>query len=105
MKSKSSRRLFNRDRMTQAGALLLLLVLAGLAVAGPYGVLSWGENRARLEQRERQIAELEERRAEYENLVERLDPNHVDPDLASELVRRNLNVAHPDEYIIELDAH
>jgi hypothetical protein len=27
----------------------------------------------------------------------------VDPDLATELVRRNLNVAHPDEYIIELD--
>jgi cell division protein FtsB len=105
MKSRSSSRVFNRHRVTQAGALLLLLVLGGLAVAGPYGLLTWSENRAKLEQREQRIAELEARHAEYENLVERLDPENVDPDLASELVRRNLNVAHPDEYIIELDAH
>ena len=89
----------------QAMALLMLLGLGGLAVAGPYGLLTWGEHRAKLDQREQQIRDLEERRAEYANLVDRLDPDNVDPDLASELVRRNLNVAHPDEYIIELDAH
>ena len=40
---------------------------------------------------------------ELDNLVERLDPEHVDPDLATELVRKNLNVAHPDEYVIEIE--
>jgi len=29
--------------------------------------------------------------------------DHVDPDLSTELVRRNLNVAHEDEYILQLD--
>lgn len=91
-----------RQRLAQLGALGVLLVLGGLALAGPYGFLEWGENNALLEKREARIAELESERAEYRNLVERLDPDNVDPDLATELVRRNLNVAHPDEYIIEL---
>jgi hypothetical protein len=37
------------------------------------------------------------------NLVVLLDPDHVDPDLSTELVRRNLNVAHQDEYVLELE--
>ena len=105
MKHRPPKRPFGSGRLAQAGALLGLLVLGGLAVAGPYGLLDWSENRAKLEQREHRIAELEERRADYANLVERLDPDNVDPDLASELVRHNLNVAHPDDYIIELDAN
>ena len=31
-----------------------------------------------------------------------LDPRAVDPDLSTELLRRDLNVAHPDEYILDL---
>jgi cell division protein FtsB len=46
---------------------------------------------------------LEEERSALENRVELLDPDHVDPDLSSELVRQNLNVAHPDEYVVEMD--
>jgi hypothetical protein len=34
------------------------------------------------------------------NRVALLDPRHVDPDLAGELLRKNLNVAHPDEVIM-----
>lgn len=94
-----------KDRLAQLGALALLLVLGGLALAGPYGLLEWGENKAVLDQREVRIAELEAQRDEYRNLNERLDPEQVDPDLATELVRRNLNVAHPDEYIIELEGN
>jgi cell division protein FtsB len=92
-----------KDRLVQVGALAALLVISGLALAGPYGLLEWGENASVLEERQARIAELEARRDEYRNLNERLDPEHVDPDLATELVRRNLNVAHPDEYIVELD--
>ena len=31
-----------------------------------------------------------------------LDPDHVDPDLSGELIRKNLNVVHPDEVVLEL---
>ena len=103
MATRSHRSNVIRHRLAQLAVLAALLLLGGLALAGPYGVLEWGESTAVLEQREARIAELEAERDEYQNLVERLDPEQVDPDLATELVRRNLNVAHPDEYIIELD--
>jgi cell division protein FtsB len=92
-----------REKLARFGALAILLALGGLALAGPYGLLAWGENRVLLEKREHRIAELEAERAELQNLVERLNPDHVDPDLATELMRRNLNVAHPDEYVIEIE--
>jgi cell division protein FtsB len=84
-------------------ALALLLLLGGLALMGPYGVLSWGENKALLEKRSDRIAALTAEREELKNRVELLDPEHVDPDMASELVRKDLNVARPDEYVIQLD--
>ena len=92
-----------KDRLGQFAVLVGLLVIGGLALAGPYGLLAWGEDSALLDKRQERISELKGKRDEYRNLVKLLDPKHVDPDLAAELVRRNLNVAHPDEYIIELD--
>ena len=92
-----------REKLARFGALATLLLLGGLALAGPYGLLAWGENRVLLEKRQHRIAELRADRAELQNLVERLNPDHVDPDLATELMRRNLNVAHPDEYVLELE--
>ncbi|MGX7895191.1 FtsB family cell division protein [Tsuneonella sp. HG222] len=91
-----------REKLTQLGALGWLLLLGGLALAGPYGVLSWGENLSVLDKREKQITAVETENARLTNLVALLDPNHVDPDLGTELLRRDMNVAHPDEYIIEL---
>ena len=87
----------------ELAALALLLLLGGLALMGPYGVLSWGENKAQLEKRKHRIAALTAERDELRNRVELLDPEHVDPDMASELVRKDLNVARPDEYLIQLD--
>ena len=92
-----------REKLVRLGALAILLVLGGLSLAGPYGLLSWGENVALLEKREHRIADLRGRRDELQNLVERLNPEHVDPDLATELMRKKLNVAHPDEYVIEIE--
>src|SRR5690606_25265271 len=91
-----------REKLTQLGALGWLLLLGGLALAGPYGILAWGESLSLLEKREGQIAALEQETERLDNLVALLDPNHIDPDLSTELLRRDLNVAHPDEYIIEL---
>ena len=92
-----------RDKMIQMMALCWLLLLGGMAAVGPYGVLSWGEHLAARDQHEERIAGLQEERARLENRVKLLDPNHADPDLVSELMRQNLNVAHPDEYVMELE--
>lgn len=92
-----------REKLARFGALAVLLLLGGLALAGPYGLLAWGENVALLEKRQHRIAELRAERDELQNLVERLNPDHVDADLATELMRKNLNVAHPDEYVLEID--
>ena len=88
------------DPAKQWGALLTLLVLAGLAIAGPWGILSWYESAATLEQREKQIALLEEDVAALENRVKLLDPENVDPDLGGELVRSELGVLHGDEVVV-----
>jgi cell division protein FtsB len=92
-----------RDKLSRLGALGFLLVLSGLALAGPYGLLSWGENIALLEQRQDRIAALQAERDVLKNSVALLDHDNVDPDLATELVRRNMNVAHPDEFVLELE--
>ena len=92
-----------RGKLRQFGALGTLLLLGGLALAGPYGLLAWGENASQLEKRRQQIAVLAAERDELRNRVGLLDPEHVDPDMASELVRKDLNVARPDEYVIQLD--
>ena len=103
MNAVMTKRDIGRDRLTRFGALGFLLVISGLALAGPYGLLSWGENIALLEQRQDRIAALQADRIELQNLVALLDPDHVDPDLSTELVRRNMNVAHEDEYVLELE--
>lgn len=90
-------------RLGQFGALAALLVIGGLALVGPYGLLAWGEQAAVLEKRQERIAVLTAKRDELKNRVALLDPKNVDPDMASELVRRDLNVARPDEYVIQLD--
>jgi cell division protein FtsB len=104
MNRRARKSVVDKEKLTQLGALACLLLLGGLSLAGPYGVLAWGENLAVLEKREKQIAALRHETDRLENLVALLDPNHVDPDLSTELLRRDLNVAHPDEYIIELPA-
>jgi cell division protein FtsB len=94
------RPLFAKDSLTQGLALCILLVLLAWVVAGPSGLLAWGENHRLLAQREQEISRLAAERDALRNRVALLDPRHVDPDLASELLRKNLNVAHPDEVIM-----
>ncbi len=90
------------DPIKAWSALLLLLVLGGLAIAGPWGVLAWYENSAVLESRKNEIAVLKEDLAALDNRVKLLDPQNADPDLAGELVRRDLGVLHVDEVVITL---
>lgn len=94
-----------RERTVNAAALAVLLVIGASALFGSSGVLAWGENAALLEQHMARIAALEVERDAMRNRVDLLASDNVDPDFASELVRGNLNVVHPDEYVIELDGN
>ena len=83
-------------------ALLTLLAIAGYAVLGPTGILAWGDYQQTLEQRNVQLAKLETQRDALRNRVDLLDPNGADPDLIGELLRKDVNVVHPDEIIVPL---
>lgn len=91
---------FGKDSTVQWLALATLLGMLAWAVAGPSGLLAWGENHRALIERQQQIKRLTIERDELKNRNDLLDPRHTDPDLAGELVRRNLNVAHPDDVIM-----
>lgn len=92
-----------RESLVQGIALVCLLLLAGFCLAGPSGVLAWAENQRLLGERRAQIVQLVKERDELRNRVALVDPRHMDPDLAGELLRSNLNVAHPDEMVMLLD--
>ena len=89
-----------REKIKKGAGWAVLALLAGVSLAGPSGVLAWGDNARMLEQRQIQVAQLQVERDELRNRVNLLDPRHTDPDLAGELVRRNLNVVHPDEMVM-----
>ena len=89
-----------RESLTQGVALACLLVMGGFALAGPSGVLAWSEHQHALELRKAEIARLSAERNQLRNRVDLLNPRHADPDLAGELLRSNLNVAHPDEMVM-----
>ena len=92
-----------RAKVSQHAALAALLVMGGLAIAGPSGLLAWSENLRLLDQRRAQLAQLEAERDALENRVALLHPDHADPDMVGELLRSQLNVVHPDEVVIKLE--
>jgi cell division protein FtsB len=92
-----------KAKATQHAALAALLVMGGLAIAGPSGLLAWSENLRLLDQRQAQLTKIEAERKALENRVALLDPDHADPDMVGELLRSQLNVVHPNEVVIKLD--
>ena len=92
-----------RHTTSQNAALVVLLIVGGLAIAGPSGLLSWSENLRLLDQRKAQLTAVQVERAALANKVELLDPAQADPDMVGELLRSQLNVVHPDEVVIKLD--
>ncbi|GFM29470.1 septum formation initiator family protein [Novosphingobium sp. PP1Y] len=89
-----------KERLVQGLSLAVLLLMGAFVIAGPSGLIAWGENQRLLEQRHADLAALKLERARIQNRVELLDPKHVDPDLAGELLRGNLNVARSDEMVM-----
>ncbi|MGH6746850.1 MULTISPECIES: FtsB family cell division protein [unclassified Novosphingobium] len=89
-----------KERLVQGIALALLLLMGAFVIAGPSGLIAWTENQHLLEERNAKLADLRLTRDHLKNRVGLLDQNHVDPDLAGELLRSNLNVARPDEMVM-----
>ena len=87
----------------QMAAALGVIAFAALALVGPTGVSAWADSRQKLEHREMELAELRAERDRIANRVDLLDPDNADPDLVGELLRNNLNVAHPDEIVVPRD--
>lgn len=92
-----------RRALLPAICILLIGYFVSHAISGPTGVLAWKDYKAERKLLETQAAASAESRAAIERQVKLLDPRKVDPDLADELVRKNLNVVKPDEVIVPLD--
>lgn len=90
-------------RAAAAPALALLVIgnFAGYAIAGPNGLLALGDYRRQLQVRQVQLKQVEAQRAELAHRVALLDARHVDPDMADELVRKEMGLTRPDEVIIQ----
>lgn len=83
-------------------ALLALLVIASYALLGPTGIIAWTDYRSALNERTEELAKLEKERDALRNRQRLLDRDNVDPDLAGELMRRDLNVVAPDEVVVPM---
>jgi len=84
-------------------AVIVVGTFAGHAVAGPNGLLAWGGYHRALKERQVELAQLEQQRKHLRHRSQLLDPRKADPDMADELVRKDLGLVRPDEVIIPLD--
>ena len=98
--------LFSTLRRAALPAVCILLIgyFVSHAINGPTGALAWKDYHAQRQALTAQAATNAEERAAIARQIKLLDPAGVDPDLADELVRQNLNVVKPDEVIVTLDA-
>ena len=96
-------RLLFGSAMMPAIAIVLLLMFITYAIIGPNGILAWGDYSRQLKQRQAELRMLKAQQAALDNRVKLLDPRKVDPDMADELVRKELGVTHPDEMVVPLN--
>lgn len=86
-----------------AVAMGLLLLFIGYAIMGPSGLVAYGQYSRQLKDRRAELNVVEARHAELANRVNLLDHRHADPDMVEELLKRKLNVVHPDEVVVPLN--
>ncbi|RJF91344.1 FtsB family cell division protein [Sphingomonas cavernae] len=92
-----------RSAAPTAIMMLVIAIFGGYAVVGKNGVLAWGDYTRQLEQQRVELAKLEKHKTLLQNRVALLDPKKANPDMADELIRRELGLAHPDEVIVPLN--
>jgi cell division protein FtsB len=92
-----------RRSAVPALALIVVGTFAGHAIAGPNGILAWGGYHRALKERQAELAALEVQQVQLRHRSDLLDPRKADPDMADELIRKDLGLVRPDEVIIPLD--
>jgi cell division protein FtsB len=102
---RGGNRIFELIRRSAVPALALIIVgtFAGHAIAGPNGILAWGGYHRALKERQAELAQLEAEKQQLRHRSALLDPRKADPDMADELVRKDLGLVRPDEVIVPLD--
>src|SRR3954466_5433318 len=102
---RGGKRIFELIRRSAMPALALVIVgtFAVHAVAGPNGLLAWGGYYRALKDRQAELAQLQQDKAQLRHHSALLDPRKADPDMADELVRKDLGLVRPDEVIVPLD--
>jgi cell division protein FtsB len=83
-------------------AILIIANFLGYAMVGPNGIMSLGDYRRLKQERQIELAQLDTEKARLERRAALLDPRNADPDLADELIRRELGLVRPDEVIIPI---
>ena len=81
-------------------ALFIIADFAGFAILGSNGVLSWAGYHQQKTQKLAMLDQLKAQQARLQHHADLLDPRHVDPDYADELVRHQTGQVRPDEVII-----
>jgi cell division protein FtsB len=92
-----------RRAMWPAVALLVVGTFAGHAIAGENGLFAWRGYTQQLEARKTELASLQAERNQLRHKSALLDPRKADPDLAEEMVRKDLGMVRPDEVVVPLD--
>jgi len=103
MKGKSNSMGLIRRAAWPVLALLVVGTFAGHAVAGPNGLFAWRGYSQQLELRKAELAELEAERSALRHKSALLDPRKADPDLADEMVRKDLGLVRTDEVVVPLE--
>ena len=84
-------------------ALVVIGTFTGHAVAGPNGLLALGGYHRDLAESQTELAAVSAERDRLKHRSALLDPKKADPDMADELVRRDLGLIRPDEVIVPLE--
>jgi cell division protein FtsB len=91
-----------KSKMVTGLALIALLLIASYALLGPTGIIAWTDYKQALNERTQELEKLQKRRDALRNRQRLLARDNVDPDLAGELMRKELNVVAPDEIVVPL---
>lgn len=91
-----------RDYGPALGAGIGVALLLAWLLFGSTGLFAWSDYHRALQSRQQELAELKLEQTRLVNRQRLLNPAHVDPDIADEMVRSSLNLIHPDDVVIPL---
>jgi cell division protein FtsB len=89
------------DHVVSLGCLTLLAYLAWQGFYSPRGYKYREQLHQRIEALAKQRDEIEGQRKLIETRVALMRPESIDPDMLDELVRKDLNMVHPSDVIVE----